>query len=80
MTNTPDFRALCAEFVEICKYDRIHTQTMELVDRADAALAISPKKRPTDDELMALAVTVFEDPFATDKDYAIAVLKMCDIS
>ena len=29
---------------------------------------------PSDEELMALAVTVFEDPFATDKDYARAVL------
>ena len=30
---------------------------------------------PTDDELMALAVAVFEDPYATDKDYARAVLE-----
>jgi hypothetical protein len=29
---------------------------------------------PTDEELMALAVAVFEDPFSTDKDYARAVL------
>jgi hypothetical protein len=30
---------------------------------------------PTDEELMALAVAVFEDPYATDKDYARAVLE-----
>jgi hypothetical protein len=29
---------------------------------------------PTDEELMALAVAVFEDPFSTDKDFARAVL------
>jgi hypothetical protein len=29
---------------------------------------------PSDEELMALAVAVFEDPFSTDKDYARAVL------
>ena len=42
MTTTPDFRALCAEFIEVCKYDRTYTQTMELVARARAALATPP--------------------------------------
>ena len=34
-----------------------------------------PPEPPTDEELMALAVTVFENPFATDKDYARATLE-----
>jgi hypothetical protein len=34
-----------------------------------------PPAPPTDEELMALAVAVFEDPYATDKDYARAVLE-----
>jgi len=54
MTTTPDFRALCAEFVEICKHDRTYTQTMELVARANAALATPPPEPPTDEELLAL--------------------------
>ena len=40
-----------------------------------AASATPPPEPPTDDELMALAVAVFEDPYATDKDYARAVLE-----
>lgn len=51
---TPDFRALCKEFVEICKHDRTYTQTMDLVDRANAALATPPPEPPTDKELNAL--------------------------
>jgi len=51
----------------------------ELRDRATNALATPPPEPtpepPTDDELMALAVAVFEDPYATDKDYARAVLE-----
>lgn len=43
---------------------------------ADDALAEPEPEKPTpsDEELMALAVTVFEDPFATDVHYARAVL------
>jgi hypothetical protein len=55
MTPTPDFRALCAEFVEICKHDRTYTQTIELVARADAALATPPPEPPTDEELDELS-------------------------
>jgi len=51
MNTIPDFRALCAEFVEICKYDRTYTQTMELVARADAALATIPPELPTQEDL-----------------------------
>jgi hypothetical protein len=54
MTPTPDFRALCAELLEICKHDLTYTQTMELVARADAALATPPPKPPTDEELINL--------------------------
>jgi hypothetical protein len=48
---TPIFRALCAEFVELCKYERTYTKMIELVDRADATLATTPPEPPTDDEL-----------------------------
>jgi hypothetical protein len=51
MTPTPDFRALCAEFVEICKHDRTYTQTIKFVARARAALATPPPEPPTDEEL-----------------------------
>jgi hypothetical protein len=53
--TTPDFRALCAEFVEICKHDRTYTQTMELVARADAALATPPPEPPTVMEILDLS-------------------------
>jgi hypothetical protein len=52
--TTPDFRKLCEELVEICKHDRTYTQTMELVARADAALATSPPEPPTNEELINL--------------------------
>ena len=52
--TTPDFRKLCEELVEICKHDRTYTQTMELVARADAALATPPPEPPTDEELINL--------------------------
>jgi hypothetical protein len=45
---------LCAELLEICKHDLTYTQTMELVARADAALATPPPKPPTDEELINL--------------------------
>ena len=55
MTTTPDFRALCEELVETCKHDRTYTQTIELVARADAALATPPPEPPTDEELDELS-------------------------
>ena len=68
--------------------DSLKSQMDELIQVAnrlglyDAATMLSrrsapapPPEPPTDDELMALAVTVFENPFATDKDYARAVLE-----
>ena len=41
---------------------------------ARATLSQPEPEEPTDEELMALAVTVFDNPFSTDKDYARAVL------
>jgi hypothetical protein len=49
-------------------------ETHALAAEARAALAQPEPQGPTDEELMALAVAVFEDPFSTDKDYARAVL------
>jgi hypothetical protein len=66
MTTPPDFRALCAEFVEICKHDRTYTQTMELVARADAALATpppeppKPPEAPTDTEILEFLLERFQ--------------------
>ena len=60
-------------------YHEDGTQHISMADpvlaEARAYLAITePAAGPTDEELMALAVQVFEDPFCTDKDYARAVL------
>ena len=85
MTNpTPaDWRALCAELVENleryqCWYIEDNGYGIDeleaLLRRADAALSQPEPQGPSDEELMALAVAVFEDPFSTDKDYARAVL------
>jgi len=41
---------------------------------ARALLSQPEPEGPTDEELMALAVNVFDNPFNTDKDYARAVL------
>jgi hypothetical protein len=59
MTTIPDFRALCAELVEICKHDLTYTQTMELVARAEAALATPPPEPPTDEELRKLWLDLY---------------------
>jgi hypothetical protein len=80
MTNpTPtDWRALCAELVdclEKANWPLRHKAIFEIcLADARAALAQPEPQGPTDEELMALAVAVFEDPFSTDKDYARAVL------
>jgi hypothetical protein len=60
MTTTTDFCELCTEFVEICKYDRTYTQTMELVDRAEVALATPPPNPPTDGDIAGLICEVGE--------------------
>jgi hypothetical protein len=75
-----DWRALCAELVDAHDADEgmsVSKWTANLtaaITRARAALAQPEPQGPTDEELMALAVAVFEDPFSTDKDYARAVL------
>jgi len=52
MTTTPDFRALCAELMEVIEGEYEGTGLCyELRHRADAALATSPPKPPTDEEL-----------------------------
>jgi hypothetical protein len=74
MTN---FRALCAELLEplakVAGADP-HHEYLDLITRTRLALAQPEPQGPTDEELMGLAVAVFEDPFSTDKDYARAVL------
>jgi len=50
------------------------TSTHPFADEARALLSQPEPEGPTDEELMALAVTVFDNPFSTDKDYARAVL------
>jgi len=71
-----DYKQLCAELVDAIDSgiptDRMHSSPLVLSARA--ALAEPEPEDPTDEELMALAVAVFEDPFATDKDYARAAL------
>jgi hypothetical protein len=89
-TPTPDFRARCKELIEMLSkhQDRLEetyhpdaTEAKEyeagfrVLERARADLATPEPPPPTDEELMALAVAVFEDPYATDKDYARAVLE-----
>jgi hypothetical protein len=78
-----DFRALCEELAdELTQFNTWYIEdngyglpNLEaLLRRCDAALAQPEPQGPTDEELMALAVAVFEDPFSTDKDYARAVL------
>ena len=56
MTTTPDFRALCAELTVKLEYwmsaiNRRPLHSVELVDRARAALATPPPEPPTDEEL-----------------------------
>ena len=60
MTTTPDFRALCAEFVELCKYERTYTKMIELVDRADAVLDTLPTEL-TDEKLHEKLLTLEEE-------------------
>ena len=67
MTNTPDFRALCAELVDqLSAYDGCddveevslhwnYTNCNELLHRARAALATPPPEPPTDEELQEWA-------------------------
>jgi hypothetical protein len=71
----PNFRALCEEFVEICKHDRTYTQTMELVARADAALATSPPEPPTDEEIAAAIQKGADQEFYATVE---ALTKYCD--
>jgi len=79
MTTAPDFRSLISELAAeledwMDRTDHRPASSVELFASALAVLATPPPEPPTDDELMALAVAVFEDPYATDKDYARAVL------
>jgi hypothetical protein len=54
--NFPDFRSLCAELTVKLEYwmsaiNRRPLHSVELVDRARAALATPPPEPPTDEEL-----------------------------
>ena len=51
-----------------------HRPWAAALNRARALLDQPEPEGPTDEELMSLAVSVFEDWNATDKDYARAVL------
>jgi hypothetical protein len=75
--TTPDFRALCKELVDELQGYKVAypMHCRALLNRARAALATPPPEPPTDEELMALAITVFNDHCATDKDYARAALE-----
>lgn len=76
------YKQICAKLVEAWdstadgEYEDFGRAASYLVDWAREALAEPeiPSESPTDEELMALAVEIFDDPFATDKDYARAVL------
>lgn len=53
--STPDFRALCAELLEVVEGEYEGTGLCyELRHRADAALATPPPEPPTDEELSDL--------------------------
>jgi hypothetical protein len=55
MTTTPDFRALCAELLEVIEGEYEGTGLCyELRHRASAALATPPPEPPTDEELNRL--------------------------
>jgi hypothetical protein len=55
MITTPDFRALCAELLEVVEGEYGGTGLCyELRDRANAALATPPPEPPTKEELQAL--------------------------
>ena len=45
-----------------------------VLDEARAYLSQPEPEEPTDEELVALAVTVYDNPFSTDEHYARAVL------
>ena len=66
MTTTPDFRALCAEFLEVIEGEYDGTGVCigfaffayELRQRARAALATPPPEPPTDEEILKLTKNI----------------------
>ena len=62
MTTAPDFRALCAEFVDALKDENTYTQRIDVIDRARAALATPPPEPPTDEEIEEWANVCSEAP------------------
>jgi len=59
MTTIPDFRALCAELVELDQtaprdFSKWKRSWIAATTRAQAALATSPPEPPTDEELINL--------------------------
>jgi len=65
MTPAPDFRALCAELTVKLEYwmsaiNRRPLHSVELVDRARAALATPPPEPPTVMEIIALGEEIEE--------------------
>jgi hypothetical protein len=60
MTTTPDFRALCAELLEVVEGEYGGTGLCyELRDRATNALATPPPEPPTDEELRKLWLDLY---------------------
>ena len=67
MTTTPDFRALCAELLEVIEGEYDGTDVCyELRHRADTALATSPPEPPTDDELLKAVRHLYGDQSSAD--------------
>jgi hypothetical protein len=64
MTTAPDFRALCAELLEVVEGEYEGTGLCyELRDRANAALATPPPKPPTDEEIATAFQTGADQEF-----------------
>ena len=74
MTNTPDFRALCAELIKIveehCNPDEYALpDTVDTLRCARIALATPPPKPPSDEELWAIGEDYLDD---IDRTHGIA--------
>jgi len=74
---TPDFRALCAELLEVIEGEYEGTGLCyELRDRANDALATPPPEPPTDEELDELFIEIDQSGESqTWRPFARAVLE-----
>ena len=60
MSDTPDFRALCAELVDELNYHADEHSVDELIARARAALATPPPEPPMDTEILEFLLNQFQ--------------------